>query len=232
MTKQWSDEFKKVIFTHALLIGIPAVFYICLLSKGWQLVLPRMFISTFFLFSAVMIVVETSSALSRRFAASRPDDPTAVPSEGPLARPSIEQASRVRRVKQWMRMRGAQIPSPSAPLPRCSFLVAAYLPNEQDIIVETIRHLLLHVQRPAAGLEIILAYNTPVDLLVEAELRKLAKQYPEFILLRVEGSRSKAENLNAGAEYCLWRDFMHFRCGSSSPIGLLRSGVALDCAGL
>ncbi len=201
VVKQWSVEIKKVIFTHALLMGVPLVFYVCLLSKGWHLIFPRTFVSTFFLLSAVMIVIETSSALSRRVAVSRPNDPAAsfsVSSERePLAGPPIEQASRVRRVKEWMRIRGAQIPSPTAPLPRCSFLVAAYLPNEQDIIVETIRHLLFHVRRPAAGLEIILAYNTPVDLLVEAELRKLAKHYPELILLRVEGSRSKAENLNA-----------------------------------
>ncbi len=83
------------------------------------------------------------------------------------------------------------------PLPRCSFLVVAYLPNEQDIILETLRHILTKVHRSDAGLELILAYNTPVDLPVEDDLKRLAQTYPELRLLRVEGSHSKAENLNA-----------------------------------
>ena len=45
--------------------------------------------------------------------------------------------------------------------PNARFLVAAYLPNEQDIILETLEHVLLTVQRPPGGLEVILAYNTP-----------------------------------------------------------------------
>jgi cellulose synthase/poly-beta-1,6-N-acetylglucosamine synthase-like glycosyltransferase len=76
-------------------------------------------------------------------------------------------------------------------------LVAAYLPNEQSIIVETLHHLLAHIERPADGLEIILAYNTPVDLPIEAELHQLARYHAELTILRVEGSRSKAENMNA-----------------------------------
>nr|WP_242026609.1 glycosyltransferase [Phormidium tenue] len=99
-----------------------------------------------------------------------------------------------------MGVRGAEYPSPLDPVPRCSFLVAAYLPNEQSIIVETLHHLLTHIERPAGGLEIILAYNTPVDLPIEAELHQLARQHDELIILRVEGSRSKAENMNAALD--------------------------------
>ncbi|NJL49877.1 MAG: glycosyltransferase [Leptolyngbyaceae cyanobacterium SM2_5_2] len=85
----------------------------------------------------------------------------------------------------------------TVPLPFVSVIVVAYLPNEQDIIEETLTHWLTQVQTPEAGWEIILAYNTPSRLPVEARLRKLARQFPQLVLLPVRRSRSKAENLNA-----------------------------------
>ncbi|MGB3293633.1 MAG: glycosyltransferase [Phormidesmis sp.] len=184
VTSPWPIEIQKVIFTYALLIGLPAVFYVCLLVQGWSLLTPRMIVLTFFLFNAVMITIESSNAIFRRFATHRRQ----------FSRPSERT---ITRLKARVGLRGSERPSPIAPVPPCSFLVAAYLPNEQDIIVETIHHLLFNIQRPADGLEIILAYNTPTDLLVEVELRGLAKQHPELKLLRVEGSQSKAENINA-----------------------------------
>ena len=85
----------------------------------------------------------------------------------------------------------------SAELPFVSVVIAAYLPNEQDIIEETLVHWLTQVKAPAAGWEVILAYNTPTQLPVEDRLRRLARRYPALVLLPVERSRSKAENLNA-----------------------------------
>lgn len=82
-------------------------------------------------------------------------------------------------------------------LPRYSVIVVAYLPNEQGIILDTLTHLLHTLPRPQAGLEIILAYNRPQPLPIEGQLYHLAAQHPELKLLHVEGSHSKAENLNA-----------------------------------
>lgn len=88
-------------------------------------------------------------------------------------------------------------PRRAGPLPFVSVVVVAYLPNEQDIIEETLLHWLTQVQAPLAGWEVILAYNTPIQLPVEARLQKLADHYPALTLLPVPHSRSKAENLNA-----------------------------------
>lgn len=85
----------------------------------------------------------------------------------------------------------------STALPFVSVVVAAYLPNEQEIIEETLLHWLTQVDSPAAGWELILAYNTPTWLPVEARLHQLARRYPALVLLPVESSHSKAENLNA-----------------------------------
>jgi len=102
------------------------------------------------------------------------------------------------------------IPLFPEPLPFVSVVIAAYLPNEQDIILETLEHWLTRVQPPAAGWEIILAYNTPTPLPIEADLRDLAQRFPELVLLPVLHSTSKAENLNVaihqvkGAMTCIF----------------------------
>jgi len=94
------------------------------------------------------------------------------------------------------------IPVAIAPqrLPFVSVIVVAYLPNEQDIILETLEHWLTQVEKPVRGWEVILAYNTPTRLPVEAQLEELSRRFPELILLPVQGSTSKAENLNAALE--------------------------------
>jgi cellulose synthase/poly-beta-1,6-N-acetylglucosamine synthase-like glycosyltransferase len=89
---------------------------------------------------------------------------------------------------------------PFTSVPFSSVVVAAYLPNEQDIIEETLLHWLTRVTPPAQGWEIILAYNTPTPLPVEARLHDLAREYPALVLLPVADSHSKAENLNAALQ--------------------------------
>ncbi|MFD1733705.1 glycosyltransferase family 2 protein [Deinococcus malanensis] len=84
---------------------------------------------------------------------------------------------------------------PQSPYPRASAIIAAYLPNEAATVEETI-DAFLRIDYPA-GLQVILAYNTPRDLPVEAALRALAERDPRFVPFRVEGSTSKAQNVNA-----------------------------------
>jgi cellulose synthase/poly-beta-1,6-N-acetylglucosamine synthase-like glycosyltransferase len=81
------------------------------------------------------------------------------------------------------------------PLPRASAIIAAYLPNEADTIVETLHAFL--AQEYEGGLQVIVAYNTPKPLPIEDELREMTKVYPNLLLLKVEGSSSKAQNVNA-----------------------------------
>lgn len=84
---------------------------------------------------------------------------------------------------------------PDDSYPPASAIIAAYLPNEAATIVETIETFLrVEYHGP---LQIILAYNTPRDLPIEAALRELAARDPRFLPLRVPGSTSKAQNVNA-----------------------------------
>ncbi len=84
---------------------------------------------------------------------------------------------------------------PKSPYPPASAIVAAYLPNEAASVVSTIEAI-LGIDYPAP-LQIILAYNTPHDLPIERTLRQMTRRNSNFLLLRVEGSTSKAQNINA-----------------------------------
>jgi cellulose synthase/poly-beta-1,6-N-acetylglucosamine synthase-like glycosyltransferase len=82
------------------------------------------------------------------------------------------------------------------PVPKTTFIVSAYLPNEIEVIEDTLRNILERIQRPEGGLELILAYNCPHMEEIELRLRELTYKWPEFILANAYGSKSKSENLN------------------------------------
>ena len=82
-----------------------------------------------------------------------------------------------------------------ASYPQASAVIAAYLPNESATILETL-DAFLALEYPGP-LEVILAYNTPEPLPVEDELREMVDREPRLRLLPVEGSTSKAQNVNA-----------------------------------
>ena len=85
--------------------------------------------------------------------------------------------------------------APDGPSPRATAVIAAYLPNEADTIVETVRAFL--DQRYSGGLQIVLAYNTPVPLDVEDDLARMGHEHPDLTVLKVPDSTSKAQNVNA-----------------------------------
>lgn len=85
-------------------------------------------------------------------------------------------------------------------IPKTTFIVSAYLPNEIEVVEDTLMNVLKNVERPAEGIELILAYNTPHMEGIEPRLRELAYEWPELILSNAYGSKSKSENLNYALE--------------------------------
>jgi hypothetical protein len=100
--------------------------------------------------------------------------------------------------KRFPRGAGAS-PAQQQPVPKTTFIVCAYLPNEVDIIEATLLNVLENVKRPADGLELILSYNTPHMEPVEMRLKELAYKYPELILANAYGSRSKSQRSSSKA---------------------------------
>jgi cellulose synthase/poly-beta-1,6-N-acetylglucosamine synthase-like glycosyltransferase/GGDEF domain-containing protein len=91
-------------------------------------------------------------------------------------------------------LRRPQLPPEPKQLPRATAIIAAYLPNEAATIVETAWAFL---RQDYPDLQVILAYNTPDPLPVEGELRAIAARDPRLQPVRIEGSVSKAQNVNA-----------------------------------
>lgn len=79
-------------------------------------------------------------------------------------------------------------------------LLPCYLPNEQVILRDTVQHIIDEIEYPIP-FDLILCYNTPKPLAIEEELAQLDGTVYDsgrvLRVLKVEGSRSKAENLNA-----------------------------------
>ncbi len=83
-----------------------------------------------------------------------------------------------------------------------TLLVAAYLPNERDVILDTIHHLATQLDSPTYRTEIVLAYNTPEPLAdVESQLGVLNDFNASFKAVHIEGSTSKAENIVGAFEH-------------------------------
>jgi cellulose synthase/poly-beta-1,6-N-acetylglucosamine synthase-like glycosyltransferase/GGDEF domain-containing protein len=96
----------------------------------------------------------------------------------------------------WVALRRIDPPAqPGSPYPPATAIIAAYLPNEAGTILETLQAF-LRIEYPAP-LRIILVYNTPRPLPIEAELHELAARDKRFLPMRVEGSTSKPQNVNA-----------------------------------
>ncbi|MEV4420304.1 cellulose biosynthesis cyclic di-GMP-binding regulatory protein BcsB [Patulibacter sp. NPDC049589] len=83
-------------------------------------------------------------------------------------------------------------------LPSVTAIVSAYLPNERELVADTIVHLATEMKVAPGKLQIILAYNTPDSIPdVEEVLASLAELNVGFMALRVPSSTSKSENVNA-----------------------------------
>jgi cellulose synthase/poly-beta-1,6-N-acetylglucosamine synthase-like glycosyltransferase/DNA-binding response OmpR family regulator len=91
-------------------------------------------------------------------------------------------------------LRRRPLPDEPDELPSASAIIAAYLPNEAGTVVETVEAFL---RQDHGDFQVILAYNTPTPLPVEEELHAIARRDQRFEPFRVEGSVSKAQNVNA-----------------------------------
>jgi len=88
-------------------------------------------------------------------------------------------------------------PTPDSDLLILDLLIVAYLPNEKDIIMDRINYALENVVYPQNKIRINIVYNTPRAIEpLETEMQNLAKKHSHLRIHKVEGSTSKADNLN------------------------------------
>ncbi|MFQ4138414.1 glycosyltransferase family 2 protein [Nodosilinea sp. PGN35] len=179
---------RRLLWLSIWLLWIPMAVYVIALDYGHGLGILQGALLAVSLIGLVVINAETAVVIY----SCRRSNPW-------FNRGMLQRWGRVRRRRRATLPALGLLP-PQVSLPFVSVVVAAYLPNEQDIIEDTLLHWLTQVRPPAQGWEIILAYNTPVQLPVEARLQALARRYPALVLLPVAHSHSKAENLNAALQ--------------------------------
>ncbi|CAD6446012.1 3f34c605-432e-4322-94d1-98aa958e5afc [Sclerotinia trifoliorum] len=93
--------------------------------------------------------------------------------------------------------KGWKFPTPEDDLLILDMVIVAYLPNEQDIIMDRIRYACEKLEYPVDKIRINIVYNTPVPILpLEDEMWEAAAKYSQLRIIKVEGSTSKADNLN------------------------------------
>jgi cellulose synthase/poly-beta-1,6-N-acetylglucosamine synthase-like glycosyltransferase len=182
----WLDV--SVVLLYALIVPF-AVYLAIALVSAHVLVVLSVGVATAFAVTGLVVTLEAAVALPRKYvtgptqALGKESALTArVPADAPAGR--------------FVRPAGVSASPDERPLPAVTALVVAYLPNEQDIILETLHHLLAELDVPEGKLQVILAYNTPHILPVEHDLRVLAARDPRLLVLRMDGSSSKAENVN------------------------------------
>lgn len=94
--------------------------------------------------------------------------------------------------KNWV------FPTAENDLPKLDIIIVAYLPNEQDIVMDRVKYLLEEIVYPRDRYRVNLLYNTPYAIQpLESELFALADEYAKNLrVIKVPGSKSKADNIN------------------------------------
>lgn len=104
--------------------------------------------------------------------------------EAKVARAKVEK-------KNWT------FPTPDADMKNLDICIVAYLPNEQDIIMDRMNYLLHEIIYPRDKLRIVVLYNTPFAIEpLETEMHQMTLKYPELRVIKVPNSKSKADNIN------------------------------------
>jgi len=92
---------------------------------------------------------------------------------------------------------GWKFPTPDDHLLTMDLVIVAYLPNEQDIIMDRIQYALENIMYPEDKIRINVLYNTPRDIEpLETDMNRLAAKIPRLRIIKVLNSTSKADNLN------------------------------------
>ena len=107
--------------------------------------------------------------------------------------PNREARNALRKLEgnQW------SFPTSEKKLPILDLITVAYLPNEKEIILDRMQYLVNEILYPWDRVRINIVYNTPYPIeQLEAEMRRMEADYPHLRVIKVPGSKSKADNLN------------------------------------
>jgi cellulose synthase/poly-beta-1,6-N-acetylglucosamine synthase-like glycosyltransferase len=110
---------------------------------------------------------------------------------------SITPCREARQIITQAEEKGWKFPTPHDQLLVLDLLIVAYLPNEQNIIMDRAIYALEQIDYPKDKIRINILYNTPKAIEpLETELHQLTERYSHARVIKVPNSTSKADNLN------------------------------------
>ena len=115
---------------------------------------------------------------------------------------------------------------PATPAPPATAVVAAYLPNEADTIIETLQHFLR--QDYPGDLQVILAYNTPEPCPSRRSSPRSRGSTRAWSCCTSPDSTSKAQNVNAALAWSRGEFVGIFDADHHPMAGRLQPRLALD----
>ena len=120
----------KIIFTHVVVIGIPTLLYYVILNNQGNLLALHWMIPVLYFVTSVIVMGE-AIATAVTYSSKRVSK-----------RPRLGLVQRFLRVRRRDDAYFVPVGSETEATPACSLVVAAYLPNEQSIILETLTYIL------------------------------------------------------------------------------------------
>ncbi len=130
---------------------------------------------------------------------------------------SIGTVTEAKKAVARVEKKGWVFPTPDSEIAMLDLIIVAYLPNEQDIIMDRIHYLLQKIVYPKDRIFINVIYNTPMAIEpLESQMHQLTEKEPNLRVIKVPNSKSKADNinyycsLNTGAEVTAIYDCDHY----------------------
>ena len=170
---------------------------LCIVNESVQDWTPFLLVASYFVFSVCVYIVATAAVMkvfwfvylmTNTYIASA-TVVEALMSIGPFheAKKAVANVAK----KNWT------FPTPDKDLLILDLIIVAYLPNEQDIIMDRIHYLLEKIVYPKDKIRITVLYNTPMPIQpLEAAMHDLALKHNQLRVIKVPHSNSKADNLN------------------------------------
>lgn len=117
----------------------------------------------------------------------------------------------------------AFVPTKSAPSSNqveeypLTIIIKAYMPNEKDIILESILHSLAYVKKLDEKSCVLLTYRAPYQLDIEERLLELTKKEPRFSMLKISEGVGSSIQINESVKISK-TDYVYLIDADSKPV--------------
>jgi cellulose synthase/poly-beta-1,6-N-acetylglucosamine synthase-like glycosyltransferase len=167
------------------------------LSEGVQDWTPFVMVFCYFVFSVSVYIVATQGVIKIFWFVYLMTNTYIASATVIEALMSVGSFHEAKKAVSKVQKKGWVFPTPDDQIGKLDLIIVAYLPNEQDIIMDRIHYLLEKIVYPKDRIVFNVIYNTPTPIEpLESEMHELAAKHSNLRVIKVPGSKSKADNVN------------------------------------